>query len=224
MKIINEINSNPFYRPDIDGLRAIAVVAVIINHFDKELIQSGFLGVDIFFVISGFVITSSLAVRKSSNFNEFIISFYQRRLKRLIPALIFFVLITSILISFFISKPFFDLAVGFSSLFGFSNVLLFIQSTDYFATSTLFNPFTHTWSLGVEEQFYLFFPLIIWFTGFSRKFKNSTRNMILVLTPLTIISLFSYTQRDDSKTNFSLSNMPATIDAHSSFENEFPDL
>ena len=90
MKTINKINSNPFYRADIDGLRAVAVVAVIINHFNKELLQSGYLGVDIFFVISGFVITSSLAFRKSSNFNEFIISFYQRRLKRLIPALIFF--------------------------------------------------------------------------------------------------------------------------------------
>ena len=78
MKIINKINSNPFYRPDIDGLRAVAVIAVIINHFNKELLQSGYLGVDIFFVISGFVITSSLAVRKSSNFNEFIITFYQR--------------------------------------------------------------------------------------------------------------------------------------------------
>ena len=192
MKIINKINSNSPYRPDIDGLRALAVVAVIINHFNKELLQSGFLGVDIFFVISGFVITSSLAVKKSANFNEFIISFYQRRLKRLIPALICFVLITSILVSLFNPTPFFELAVGFSSLFGFSNFLLYFKSTDYFATSTLFNPFTHTWSLGVEEQFYLLFPLLIWFTGFSKKNHNSTRNMIMVLTPITIISLFLF--------------------------------
>ena len=85
---IQEINK---YRADIDGLRGIAVLAVIINHFDKSLIPSGYLGVDIFFVISGFVITSSLDKRKSNNFRDFILSFYQRRIKRLIPALLFFV-------------------------------------------------------------------------------------------------------------------------------------
>ena len=71
-------------------LRAFAVIAVIINHFNKELLPSGYLGVDIFFVISGYVITSSLIRNKSSNFLEFISNFYSRRIKRIIPSLIFF--------------------------------------------------------------------------------------------------------------------------------------
>ena len=71
------------YRPEIDGLRAFAVVAVIINHFNKDLLPSGYLGVDIFFVISGYVITSSLAGRESKNFLDFLTSFYERRIKRL---------------------------------------------------------------------------------------------------------------------------------------------
>ena len=73
------------YRKEIDGLRAFAVIAVIINHFNNKLLPSGYLGVDIFFVISGFVITSSLANRESKGFWDFIVSFYSRRVKRLGP-------------------------------------------------------------------------------------------------------------------------------------------
>ena len=73
------------YRPEIDGLRALAVLAVIINHFNKNFMPNGFLGVDIFFVISGYVITSSLAKFNAKNLNQFLKSFYERRVKRLIP-------------------------------------------------------------------------------------------------------------------------------------------
>ena len=76
------------YRTELDGLRAIAVISVTINHFNKDFLPSGYLGVDIFFVISGYVITSSLARRESKNFFEFILGFYERRIKRLIPALV----------------------------------------------------------------------------------------------------------------------------------------
>ena len=106
------------YRPEIDGLRAFAVVAVIINHFDKKLLPGGYLGVDIFFVISGFVITSSLYLRKSQNIWDFFIGFYERRIKRLIPALLIMVLIASILICFFNPEPQLNLRTGISSLFG----------------------------------------------------------------------------------------------------------
>lgn len=117
-------HSKSAYRPEIDGLRALAVIAVIINYFDKDIIPSGYLGVDICFVISGFVITSSLAGRASRGFGDFLLGFYTRRIKRLVPALVLFVIVTSLLISLFDPKPGFSLETGFTSLFGLSNELI----------------------------------------------------------------------------------------------------
>ena len=79
----SEIIYKSKYRPEIDSLRAFTIIAVIINHFNKDFLPSGYLGVDIFFVISGYVITSSLAKRESKNFFDFIIGFYERRIKRI---------------------------------------------------------------------------------------------------------------------------------------------
>ena len=191
---INENKSNikNLYRPEIDGLRAFAVLAVVVNHFNKELLPNGYLGVDIFFVISGFVITSSLYQRPSKNFKDFISGFYERRLKRLVPALSVFVLITSISICLFNPEPSTSLKTGLTSLFGLSNLYLLKQSTDYFAQATEFNIFTHTWSLGVEEQFYILFPFIVWFSGFGRQTKNGTRNLFLIIGVLTIASLIGF--------------------------------
>ena len=180
------------YRPEIDGLRAFAVVAVIINHFNKDILPGGYLGVDIFFVISGYVITSSLFGRPSKDFKDFISGFYERRIKRLVPALSIFVLITSIAICLFNSSPETSLATGLTSLFGLSNLYLLKNSTDYFAQSTELNVFTHTWSLGVEEQFYILFPFLIWFSGFGRQTKNGARNLFLAVGALTIASLVGF--------------------------------
>ncbi len=180
------------YQPEIDGLRAFAVIAVIINHFNKDILPSGYLGVDIFFVISGYVITSSLSGRKSKSLGDFLLGFYGRRIKRLVPALVVFVLVASILICLFNPDPGTALKTGMASLFGLSNLYLFNQSTDYFAQSTELNPFTHTWSLGVEEQFYLLFPFLIWFSGFGRQAKNGARNLFVWISALTVASLTSF--------------------------------
>ncbi len=187
----NKSIKNTYFK-EIDGLRAFAIISVIIYHFNKELIPGGYLGVDIFFVISGFVITSSLHKKKSKNFKDFIIGFYERRFKRLFPALFVFVLIVSILICLFNPFPSVALKTGLTSLFGISNIYLLKQSTDYFSQSTQLNVFTHTWSLGVEEQFYLFFPILIWFSGFGQQTKNGLRNLFLSVGILSISSLIGF--------------------------------
>ncbi|MDC3009928.1 acyltransferase [Synechococcus sp. AH-736-G20] len=188
----NSASKTSRYRPEIDGLRAFAVVAVIINHFNKDILPGGYLGVDIFFVISGYVITSSLFGRPSKDFKDFISGFYERRIKRLVPALSVFVLITSIAICLFNHAPGLSLWTGITSLFGLSNLYLLKQSTDYFAQSAELNVFTHTWSLGVEEQFYILFPFLIWFSGFGRQTKNGARNLFLAVGSLTIASLVGF--------------------------------
>ena len=160
--------ANSHYRPDIDGLRAVAVGAVIMNHFNHDSLPSGYLGVDIFFVISGFVITASLLNRPSQSLGSLLSSFYSRRVKRLIPALIVFVGVISVLICLFSPEPSDSLATGLAALFGMSNLYLHEQATNYFAASTQLNAFTHTWSLGVEEQFYLLFPLLFWYSYAKR--------------------------------------------------------
>ena len=199
---MSDTQSSPFskrsrYRPEIDGLRAFAVVAVIINHFNKDILPGGYLGVDIFFVISGYVITSSLFGRPSKDFKDFISGFYARRIKRLVPALSVFVLISCLLTVFFIT-PYVgtlniaNLRTGISSLFGMSNLYLYKQATDYFGASSELNIFTHTWSLGVEEQFYILFPFLIWLSGFGRQTKNGARNLFLIVGALTIASLIGF--------------------------------
>ena len=180
------------YRPEIDGIRAFAVIAVLINHFNEEFLPGGFLGVDIFFVVSGYVITSSLSARQSEGFSEFIGAFYARRVKRLVPALILFVLPVSVLVCLFDPSPGGNLLTGVFSLFGLSNIHLFSQSVDYFAQSTELNPFTHSWSLGVEEQFYVVFPLIVWFSGFSRQLVGSRMRLFRILLPLAVASMVGF--------------------------------
>lgn len=182
--------ANSHYRPDIDGLRAVAVGAVIMNHFNHDSLPSGYLGVDIFFVISGFVITASLLTRPSQSLGSMLSSFYSRRVKRLIPALVFFVAIISILICLVNPDPSDSLRTGLAALFGVSNLYLREQATNYFGASTQLNAFTHTWSLGIEEQFYLLFPLLFWYS-FSKRSLRPIFKIFAIVAGLLSINLFT---------------------------------
>ena len=155
------------YREDIDGLRAIAVIAVIIFHIDPSYLPGGFLGVDIFFVISGYVVTGSLLHAPQPNVCSYFSAFYARRLKRLTPALALFVAVTALLVPLVmgVDTPDDDLQLFYTSAqlatIGGANILYALQEATYWDTTLSRldrNPFLHCWSLGVEEQFYLLFP------------------------------------------------------------------
>lgn len=181
------------YRPDIDGLRAVAIIIVIVNHFNERLLPGGFLGVDVFFVISGYVITASLFSREPSKLGGFLVGFYARRMRRLLPALITFILSVSLLICFFNPAPELALRTGRSAVFGFSNLFLYRNATDYFAPSEALNPFLHTWSLGVEEQFYFVYPLIFWVAcKFFVGIKHQLKSLALIMTVLSLGSIAYY--------------------------------
>ena len=179
------------YRAELDGLRCVAVAAVIVNHFNSRLLPGGYLGVDIFFVISGYVITLSLLNQQPKGFFGFQKTFLFKRAKRILPALIVYFLVGSILISLFDPNPQDSLRTGISSIFGLSNMYLYRQVTDYFATSTDFNMFVQTWSLGVEEQFYFLYPFLIYpFLGASS--NPSSKKKIYLATTLGALSIASF--------------------------------
>lgn len=187
------------YRAEIDGLRAVAVVAVIINHLNPALLPSGFLGVDIFFVISGYVVTSSLLARRDPGASAFLQGFYARRFKRLLPALIGMVLVAAGLFVL-VASPFEDgykpsLRTGLMSLFGLSNVYLLKQGNSYFSQNNMYNPFMHTWSLGVEEQFYLVWPFLVLICGFGSGGADRLRlRNLTILTGFLLVISWSYYQ------------------------------
>jgi peptidoglycan/LPS O-acetylase OafA/YrhL len=155
------------YRADIDGLRALAVTAVILYHFADDLLPSGFLGVDMFFVISGYVITASLCDRQPESLRRYLLDFYGRRIKRLLPALLTSVGVTCLAAFLLVPPMAVDWRTAVTALVGASNLFLLRQSVNYFASGTELGLFSHTWSLGVEDQFYVLFPLLLWFGGMA---------------------------------------------------------
>jgi peptidoglycan/LPS O-acetylase OafA/YrhL len=183
------------YRPEIDGLRAIAVFAVITEHVSSSLLPGGYLGVDLFFVISGFVISSSLAAETHLSLKEFLVRFYVRRIKRLLPALVLCVLATAVVASMVIDAGTREyqtmIMSGAWALLGVSNVYFFDKATDYFATSTELNPFAHTWSLGVEEQFYLLYPAIFLFLSAGVR-RGAAIRYICGFTLLIALSMMGF--------------------------------
>ncbi|TCK62026.1 acyltransferase family protein [Seleniivibrio woodruffii] len=149
------------YRSDIDGLRTLAVMPVIFYHAGMTLFSGGYVGVDIFFVISGYLITS-IIVKELDAGNFTISNFYVRRVKRIFPALYFLLAFTFIL-SFFSLMPshFESFGKSIVSTVLFSSNILFWRESGYFDTQAETKPLLHTWSLGVEEQFYIFFPVML---------------------------------------------------------------
>ena len=193
------------YRPDIDGLRAISVISVLIYHADFDfngirILTGGFLGVDIFFVISGYLISSLILKEYQLNNNFSIKNFYNRRIRRIIPVLMFITLIT-IPIAFIYLLPYhlieFSNSIFFSTFF-LSNFYFIYDGLQYGGDLSISKPFLHTWSLSVEEQFYLFFPFL---TLFFLKFY---RNYLLIL--FIIILLISLIAADLGNNNNQLNN------------------
>ena len=195
------------YRNEIDGIRAVSIIAVLINHISPNVLPSGFIGVDIFFVISGFLITSSIFSQSSENFSKFFFSFLEKRVKRLFPSLFVYVLVVSLILILFNPHPAVSIRTGLTSLLGFSNLYLFKYSTDYFAESTYLNPFVNTWSLGIEEQFYIIFPFILLLSGFFKLNLKSLKNSLLSISLISLFSLilfFYFFERNNSFAYFLL--------------------
>jgi peptidoglycan/LPS O-acetylase OafA/YrhL len=171
------------YRKEIDGLRAVAVLPVILFHAGFQVFSGGFVGVDVFFVISGYLITSILLAEIQSG--EFsLVNFYERRARRILPAL-FVTMFVSIFVSWFWLLPR-DMQSFSQSLVAvsiFSSNILFWLTSGYFDSTSELKPLLHTWSLAVEEQYYLIFPLflmLIWKIG--KKYLASILTVVAVIS------------------------------------------
>ncbi len=194
------------YRPEIDGLRAIAVVAVILYHAQITILghqpfKGGFIGVDIFFVISGYLITSiilkELVTTGSFSFKHF----YERRIRRILPALLFVMLVSlPFAWVYMLPSSFIDFSKSILYSLGFSSNFYFHYSgQEYGAESGLLKPFLHTWSLSVEEQFYILFPIVLLITfKYFRKYLIH----ILILGFFVSLGLAEWGSRNHSSFNF----------------------
>ena len=179
------------YRPEIDGLRAIAVISVIFYHanvviFDEKLFKGGFIGVDIFFVISGYLITS-LILRELNTTQSFsFINFYQRRVRRILLPL-FFVMLLCFPVAWVHLDPgnFIDFSKSILYSIGFSsNFYFWDMGQQYAAANSLLKPFLHTWSLSIEEQYYIIFPIFLFII-----FRYLRNYLLLFLIVSFILSL-----------------------------------
>jgi peptidoglycan/LPS O-acetylase OafA/YrhL len=198
------------YRADIDGLRAVAVLAVIASHLPEKFLPSGFLGVDVFFAISGFVVTASLLNQRRTTLRHLYVGFLARRVKRLLPALAVCVAITGFVVLATDPFPRHSVQTGLAALFGFANIVLFFFELDYFSPSSMFNAFTHTWSLGVEEQFYVVFPMFAWLFYFrTRRSSFKALAVAMIVGGLISVALFGGLYGEHQAVAFFL--MPARI-------------
>lgn len=176
---------HPKYRPDIDGLRAVAVLSVVAFHAFPTWMKGGFIGVDVFFVISGFLISTIIFEnldRGTFSFAEF----YARRIKRIFPALLL-VLIASFAFGWFalLADEYKQLGKHIAAGAGFVSNLVLWREADYFDNSAETKPLLHLWSLGIEEQFYIVWPFVLWF-AWKRKFNLFTLTVIAALISFSL--------------------------------------
>ncbi|HVT38411.1 MAG TPA: acyltransferase family protein [Gemmatimonadaceae bacterium] len=175
------------FRPDIEGLRAIAILLVVAFHVGVPGLRGGFVGVDVFFVLSGYLITGLLVkeLRKTGELR--ILNFYGRRIRRLLPAVAVMILVVVVAVSTLLSPDERELysRAAFAAGAYASNIWFQITSSDYFSPAIEGNPFLHTWSLAVEEQFYLVWPLLLLLTF---RISRSTRALATVMIALSSVS------------------------------------
>ncbi len=176
------------YKPQIDGLRSVSILPVIFYHMGISSFGGGFLGVDVFFVISGYLITSIISEQiKSGRFT--LRNFYERRARRILPAL-YTVLFVCMIYMFFFQAPLLarDMAQSIvGTVFFVQNILLLVEAGDYFSVSSDLKPLLHTWSLAVEEQFYIFYPLLV-----VLLYRFRERLIVASLLVLTAISVLLF--------------------------------
>lgn len=172
------------YRPQIDALRAIAVLAVIIFHFSHAYLASGFLGVDMFLVISGYLITKILA--QAIHTNTFsLLAFYKARMRRILPALLFFIaIITLVAFLLFAHADFVRVVQSVAHALVFVANVYFSQG-QYFDLLAGEKPFLHLWSLSIEEQFYVGYPLLLWVL---LRYTRYTGAMLLVCMAFSMVA------------------------------------
>ena len=187
--------SGRFYRPELDGLRCLAVMGVLIFHIEPRFLEGGFLGVDVFFVLSGFLITGLL--QKSMTASTFSFKdFYIRRMRRLFPAMLAAV-VFGLIVGAFILAPSHYEAAAKSGLYGTLSVvnIHFWLSSGYFDLSSGVKPFLHFWSLSVEEQFYLVWPVLLFL--FMGKLKSSKLSILVIglISGLTLLACFALQTR-----------------------------
>jgi peptidoglycan/LPS O-acetylase OafA/YrhL len=178
------------YRADIDGLRAVAVLLVVVYHAFPNALPGGFIGVDIFFIISGYLISTLLFQGiKSGSFNIF--DFYARRIRRIFPALGIVLLATGVFGWFSLrADEFSQLGKHIAAGAGFVSNLVLWSESGYFDNAAETKPLLHLWSLGIEEQFYFFFPIVLWLTW---KFGKSLIRTTIVIAILSFgWNLFQY--------------------------------
>ena len=203
------------YRPDIQGLRAIAVLAVLAAHISLPGFAGGFVGVDVFFVLSGYLITGLLLKEQLQYGSIQLIRFWARRLKRLLPALAVMLVATALVAKWLLTDTEFinqSRSLPYAATWT-SNLYFLFRSVDYFDELAAKDLFLHTWSLGVEEQFYILWPLFLWLIFVLGQPKSAAKSsqlfFWLLIAILTSLSFSVYASFQFPKSAFYL--MPSRI-------------